>query len=77
MFSDPCFGKECDGFSTCVALSDDSTVCKCRHSCLELEETHFCGTDGRTYDYPCGDGVKTCVSSTVVPYRYLGGCGEC
>lgn len=63
-------------FSQCVAKADDSTLCECRQQCSALQEAYFCGTDGRSYQYPCGDRAKKCSSIPGVGWRHSGECGE-
>ena len=75
-FSDPCFAKPCDTFSQCVAKADDSTVCECRTRCSDLKQLYFCGTDGRSYKYPCGDRLKKCPTVPGVGWRHSEMCGK-
>lgn len=75
-FPDPCFTRTCNTFSRCVAKADDSTVCECQRRCSELSEMYFCGNDGRSYKYPCGDRLKTCPTIPGVGWSYSAMCGK-
>ena len=76
LFPDPCFARTCDTFSQCVAKADDATVCECKRRCSELEEMYFCGNDGRSYKYSCGDRLTMCQTIPGVGWRYSGICGR-
>jgi hypothetical protein len=37
---------------------------------------YFCGTDGRSYKYPCGDRLKKCPTVPGVGWRHSEMCGK-